>query len=135
MSLILKLSKQLSEFEYKGYQFNCLLMSGEQMVLRVEVIGLEEVPIFVTASSTQLICISYLFTKQEIYSEKEAELNQYLLEMNVPMPLSSFALIDEYYSIFGSLACESKFENIALELITLAQNSEDTLQALEEFIK
>ena len=135
MSLIQNLSKQLSSCEFKGYQFNCLPMQGEQAVLRVEVIGLEEIPIFVTATETQLLCISQLFTKQEIYSDKEAELNQYLLELNVPMPLSSFALIDEHYSIFGSLACESKFENIALELITLAKNSVDTLQALEEYIK
>jgi uncharacterized protein YjfI (DUF2170 family) len=135
MSLLQNLSKELSESEYKGYKFNCLPIKGEQDVLRVEVSGLEEIPIFMTVTETQILCISYLFTKKEIYSEKEAELNQYMLELNVPMPLSAFALIDDHYSIFGSLARGSKFESITEELIALARNSIDTLQALEEFIK
>lgn len=135
MSLLEGLSRQLSECEYRGYRFNCLPLHGEQEVLRVEVTGLEEVPIFVTVTETQILCISYLFTKEEIFSQKEVALNQYMLELNVPMPLSSFALVDEYYVIFGSLSCGSKFESVTQELVTLAQNSTDTLQALEEFIK
>ena len=135
MSLLHDLSKQLSECEFKGYEFNCLPIKGEQDVLRVEVSGLEEIPIFMTVTENQILCISYLFTQKEIYSDKMAELNQYMLELNVPMPLSAFALIDDYYSIFGSLARGSKFESIAEELVALARNSIDTLQALEEFIK
>lgn len=135
MSLLNDLSQKLSEYEYKGYRFNCLPLHGEQAVLRVEVSGLEEVPIFVTVTETQILCIAYLFTKAEIFSEKEVALNQYLLELNVPMPLSSFALVDDYYVIFGALTRSSKFESVTQELITLAQNSTDTLQALEEFIK
>lgn len=135
MSVLQDLSKYLSDCEYKGYHFSCLPMHGEQEVLRVEVSGLEEIPIFITVTETQIICISYLFTIQEIYSEKEAELNQYLLKLNVPMPLSSFALVDKYYTIFGSLSRESKTESITHELITLAGNSIDTLQALEDYIK
>ncbi len=135
MSLLSDLSHQLSEAEVNGHQFNCLPIQGEQEVLRVEVSGLEEIPIFVTVTSTQILCISYLFTQQEIVTEKEAELNRYLLELNVPMPLSSFALVDEHYVIFGALSCGSKFESITQELIALATNSIETLQALEEFIK
>lgn len=135
MSVLQDLSKHLAECEFKGYRFSCLPMPGEQEVLRVEVSGLEEIPIFITVTDTQIICISYLFTKQEIHSQKVAELNQYLLELNVPMPLSAFALVDDYYTIFGALAVESSNESIKLELITLAANSIDTLQALEEYIK
>ncbi len=135
MSVLQDLSKHLLECEFKGYRFSCLPMHSEQEVLRVEVSGREEVPIFVTITETQILCISYLFTKQEIYSEKEAELNRYLLELNVPMPLSAFAIVDDYYTIFGSLTCESKTESITQELITLAGNSIDTLQALEDYIK
>lgn len=135
MTMLKKLSNHLSSCEYKGYRFGCLPMNSEQEVLRVEVIGLEEIPIFITVTETQILCISYLFTKQEIYSEMEAELNQYLLELNVPMPLSAFALVDDYYTIFGALAVESSNESITQELITLAGNSIDTLQALEDYIK
>ncbi len=135
MSLLQDLSLQLSECEFKGYSFSCLPMRGEQEVLRVEVSDLEELPIFVTVTETQILCISYLFTKNETYTEKESELNQYLLELNVPMPLSSFAMVDDYYVIFGALARGSKFESVTEELLSLAQNATDTLQALEEFIK
>jgi len=135
MNLLAQLSQQLSDSQFNGHKFNCLPIQGKQEVLRVEVSGLEEIPIFVTVTSTQILCISYLFTKQEIFAEKEAELNRYLLELNVPMPLSAFALVDEHYVIFGALACNSPFENTAQELLTLATNSIETLQALEEFIQ
>lgn len=135
MSALQDLSRYLATCKYKGYEFSCLPMSGEQEVLRVEVSGLEEIPIFMTMTDTQILCISYLFTKQEIYAEKEAELNQYLLELNIPMPLSAFALVDDFYTIFGSLAPESSHDNITQELITLAANAVDTLQALEDYIK
>jgi uncharacterized protein len=135
MSVLQDLSKHLSDCEFKGYRFNCLPMNSGQEVLRVEVSGLEEIPIFITVTETQILCISYLFTKQEIHSEMEAELNQYLLELNVPMPLSAFALVDDYYTIFGALDRESNNESICQELITLAANSIDTLQALEDYIK
>lgn len=135
MSLLQDLSKQLSEYQYKGHRFSCLPMPGEQEVLRVEVSDLVEMAIYVTVTDTQILCISYLFNKQEIYSEKESELNQYMLELNVPMPLSAFALIDDYYAIFGALSCGSTLDSICDELVTLASNSIDSLQALEEFIK
>jgi len=135
MNLLQDLSKQLVENEYKGYQFNCLPIAGEQEVLRVEVSELEEMPIFITVTETQILCISYLFNTEEVVSDKIACLNQYLLELNAPMPLSSFALIDDYYVVFGALSCGSTFASICDELVTLAQNSMDSLQALEEFIK
>ncbi len=135
MNVLQDLSKHLAECEFKGYRFSCLPMHGEREVLRVEVSGREEIPIFITVTETQILCISYLFSKQEIHPEKEAELNQYLLELNVPMPLSSFALVDNYYTIFGALDRRSKTDSITQELITLAGNSIDTLQALEDYLK
>ncbi|WP_196139869.1 YjfI family protein [Aliikangiella sp. G2MR2-5] len=135
MNLLNELTLKLAECQVQGHTFNCLPIKGEQEVLRVEVSGLEELPIFMTVTESQILCISYLFTKEEIHQERENELNQYLLELNLPMPLSSFAVVDGYYVIFGSLATVSKFDSIVQELITLASNSTDTLQALEEFIK
>ena len=135
MSLLQDLSKQLADYQFKGHQFSCLPIPGEQEVLRVEVSDLEEMPIFITVTETQILCISYLFNKDEIYTEKVAELNQTMLELNVPMPLTAFALIDDYYAVFGALSCGSTLDSICDELVTLASNSIDSLQALEEFIK
>ncbi len=135
MSLLQELTLKLADCQYQGHTFNCLPITGEQEVLRIEVSELEELPIFVTVTESQILCISYLFSKKEIYQEKEIELNRYLLELNVPMPLSAFATVENYYVIFGSLAKGSKFESVTQEIVTLANNATDTLQALEEFIK
>jgi len=129
------LSSRIAGFEYKGHQFSCLTIEGEYNVLRVEVSDLEEMPIFLTITEVQILCISYLFNKDEIHQDRIAELNQYLLELSVPMPLSAFSIVDDYYAIFGALSCGSTLESIADELVTLAANSTDSLQALEEFIK
>jgi uncharacterized protein YjfI (DUF2170 family) len=135
MTSIQELTTQITNYQFKGHTFSCLPIQGEQGVLRVEVSELEEMPIFVTVTETQILCISYLFHKNEIFKEKEVELNQYLLELNVPMPLSAFAVIEDYYAIFGALSCGSTLDSISDELVTLAQNSIDSLQALEEFVK
>jgi len=135
MNNLQELSNRLASYEFGGHQFNCLTIEGEYNVLRVEVSDLEEMPIFLTITETQIICISYLFNKDEIFEDKQSDLNQYLLELNVPMPLSAFAVIDDYYAIFGALSCGSTLDSISDELVTLAANSIDSLQALEEFIK
>jgi len=135
MNPLAELTLKLAECQFRGHQFNCLPIQGEQPVLRVEVSGLEAIPIFVTITETQILCISYLFTRMEIHADKEAELNRCLLELNLPMPLSAFALVDDYYVVFGALSRGSKFESICEELVTLANNATDTLQALEEFIQ
>ncbi|MBV1910920.1 MAG: YjfI family protein [Kangiellaceae bacterium] len=135
MNNLQELSNQLANYEFKGHQFSCLTIEGDYKVLRVEVSELEEMPIFLTITETQILCISYLFNKDEIFEAKQAELNQYLLELNVPMPLSAFAVIDDYYAIFGALSCGSTLDSVSDELVTLAANSIDSLQALEEFIK
>ncbi|MAZ66919.1 MAG: hypothetical protein CMF25_07395 [Kangiellaceae bacterium] len=134
MNCIKELTLKLAEANYQGHRFNCLPIEGEQPVLRVEVSELDDLPIFVTASETQLLCIVYLFKDSEVAEGRHDELNQYLLELNVPMPLSSFAKIDEYYVVFGSMATDSTLENVMLELVTLAQNANSALPALEEFI-
>ena len=53
----------------------------------------------------------------------------------LPMSLSYFAPVGDYYTIFGALDLESKTESITHELIALAGNSIDTLQALEDYIE
>lgn len=134
MNCIKELTLKLAEATYQGHAFNCLPIDGEQPVLRVEVSELEDLPIFVTASATQLLCIVYLFREDEIDRSKIPELNQYLLELNVPMPLSSFAKIDDYFVVFGALATDSSLNNVMLELVTLAQNATSALPALEDFL-
>jgi len=130
-----ELNLTLSEASFEGYTFECLPIEGEQKVLQVLVSELDELPIFVTITDTQMLCISYLFKKQEVDTTKVNDLNRHLLEMNIPMPLSSFSTVDDYYVIFGALSATSANEDIMKELVTLAQNGQEALQSIEPYLK
>lgn len=125
----------LAETNFEGHTFNCLPIPGEQDVLQVLVSELETLPIYMTITENQILCITYLCRQDEIIEDKKAELNKQLLELNVAVPLSAFALIDDYYAIFGALATSSSHEDICKELVTLAGNSSDALESLESFLK
>lgn len=128
------LSIKLAEAEIEGSRFESLVITGEQDVLQVIVEDNNELPIFVTRTDEQILCISYLFESSEVDPERIAELNATLLQLNIPVPLSAFALIDGRYSIFGALSVNSTFDDIAHEIATLADNAVDALDALEEFL-
>ena len=130
-----ELSIKLSDHQHEGMGFESFLISGEQDVLQVVVEGFDEIPIFVTVTEEQLLCISYLFGKDELKEDLINDLNETLLTLNVPMPLSAFAIIDDKYSIFGALAASSSFDDIAHELVTLADNAIDALESIEGFLK
>ena len=130
-----ELSYQLAEHQHEGTGFESFLITGEQNVLQVVVEGFDEMPIFITVTDEQMLCISYLFDKSELKDGVADELNALLLQLNVPMPLSSFAVIEDKYSIFGALSVNSSFADIAHELVTLADNAIDALETIEEYLK
>jgi uncharacterized protein YjfI (DUF2170 family) len=135
VSRIQELNLKLAESNYDGHYFDCLPIAGEQEVLQVLVSDLDELPIFVTITDTQMLCISYLFKKNELDENKINDLNRHLLEMNIPMPLSSFSIVDDYYVIFGALSATSSDEDVMKELVTLAQNGQDAIQSIESYLK
>lgn len=130
-----ELSIKLAEHTHEGMGFESFLIAGDQDVLQIVVEGFDELPIFVTVTEEQMLCISYLFGKDELKDGVSTELNELLLQLNVPMPLSAFALIEDKYSIFGALSVNSSFEDIAHELVTLADNAIDALESIEVFLK
>ncbi|MFT4924054.1 MAG: hypothetical protein ACI8WB_000132 [Phenylobacterium sp.] len=130
-----ELSIKLADHQREGMGFESFLIAGEQDVLQVVVEGFDEMPIFVTITEEQMLCISYLFDKSELKDGVNAELNETLLQLNVPMPLSAFSIIDSKYSIFGALSVNSSFDDIAHELVTLADNAIDALEAIEDFLR
>ena len=131
-----ELSIKLASFETEGAQFESFVIAneGEQDVLQVIVDGNDELPIFVTQTEEQLVCISYLFKESEVKAELVAELNEALLRLNVPVPLSAFAKIDEQYAIFDALAVSSSIDEITHELVTLADNAIDALDAVTVYL-
>ena len=131
-----ELSIKLASFETEGVSFESFLIAneGEQDVLQVIVDGNDELPIFVTQTEEQLLCISYLFAENEVQANMRNELNETLLRLNVPIPLSAFAKIDDKYAIFGALSVNSSFDDITHELVTLADNAIDALEAVTIYL-
>jgi len=131
-----ELSIKLATFEVEGVSFESFLIASEdaQEVLQVIVDGNDELPIFVTQTDEQLLCISYLFSESEVKAELKNELNEALLRLNVPIPLSAFAKIDDKYAIFGALSVSSSFDDITHELVTLADNAIDSLDAVTAYL-
>jgi uncharacterized protein YjfI (DUF2170 family) len=58
-----------------------------------------------------------------------------MLELNIPMPLSSFSKIGECYVVFGALSVSSSIDDICHELITVTENAVEALLAMEEFVR
>ncbi|WP_075594410.1 YjfI family protein [Pseudoalteromonas sp. PAB 2.2] len=131
-----ELSIKLASFETEGVSFESFLIAnpGEQDVLQVIVDGNDELPIFVTQTEEQLLCISYLFAEDEVKADMRDKLNETLLRLNVPIPLSAFAKIDDKYAIFGALSVNSSFDDITHELVTLADNAIDALEAVTIYL-
>lgn len=94
----------------------------------------EEFPVLVTASADQILCNAVLFDEKQIKEGKKAEVNEVMLQLNMAMPLSSFAKTGTYYSVFGALATESIDKNILLEIETLSDNVIDALEVMETFL-
>ncbi len=129
--LALRIS-DLSSFE--GYEFDCQPIPGDTEVLQITLREFEELPSFVSVTDTQILCITYLFTEDEVKPESRTELLEEMLELNIPMPLSSFAKLGDRYVVFGALAVNSDIEDICHEMITLTENAVESIDALEEFL-
>lgn len=107
---------------------------GEVPVVQVSIEGREELPIFVTCSDTQILCMCYLWTDEEVLAERRTELLETLLDLNPSIPLSSFGRVGKRYVLFGALARDARSEDIAKDIAALSDNALDALEALSEFL-
>ena len=88
-----------------------------------------------SVTDTQILCITYLFTEDEVKADSRTQLLEEMLELNIPMPLSSFSRIGDRYVIFGALSINSSIEDIGYEIITLTENAVEAITALEDYLK
>ncbi|WGT63540.1 YjfI family protein [Variovorax paradoxus] len=107
---------------------------GHTPVVQVSIEGREELPIFITSSDMQVICICYLWTEEEVKAERRTELLESLLDLNPSVPLSSFGRVDGRYVLTGALGRNASVEDIAREVAVLSDNALDALDALSEFL-
>ncbi len=117
-----------------GYKFDCQPISGDVDVLQVTVEGREEIPIFVSVTDDQILCISYLWGESEVIEEKQTDMYCAMLEMNIPMPLSSFAKVGDKYVVFGALSTNSPMTDIEHELVVLSDNAVDVIDDMSEYL-
>lgn len=129
--IALRFSEQNS---YEGATFDVQIIPGDVEVLQVVVGGLEEVPVYISITDSQILCIAYLWAENEVDQAKRGEMMETMLNMNIPMPLSSFAKIGDKYAVFGAMSSTSSFDDIAHEVIVLSENTVEALGALEEFL-
>lgn len=118
-----------------GLAVNLHPIPGPVPVVQVSIEGREELPIFVTCSDSQILCMCYLWTDDEVLPERRTELLETLLDLNPSVPLSSFGRIGQRYVLFGALARDAWAEDIAQDISTLSDNALDALDALSEFLK
>ena len=58
-----------------------------------------------------------------------------MLELNIPMPLSSFAKIDDKYVVYGALSVQSNMQEIEQELSVLSDNCLEVIDEMSNFLK
>jgi uncharacterized protein len=107
---------------------------GEVPVVQISIEGRQELPIFVTCSDSQLLCLCYLWTDSEVKPERRAELLQTLLDLNPSVPLSAFGRVGDRFVLVGALGRDSSVQDIATEVAVLSDNALDALTALSEFL-
>ena len=130
------LALRFSELSHiQGFSFDGQLMPGDTDVLQITVGDYEEIPVYLSVTDTQVLCIAYLWHENEVIQDKRFEMMESMLEMNIPMPLSSFSKIGEQYVVFGALLADSSFEDVTQEVITLVENAVEAIEAMSDFLK
>lgn len=124
----------LADDSATGMAFDCQPISGEVDVLQITILGREELPIFVSVTDDQILCITYLWGTEEVKRDSLAEMHISMLEMNIPMPLSSFSKIGDKYVIFGALSINSTFDDIEHELTVLNNNALEVIDDMSEYL-
>lgn len=124
----------LDEEQRFGLDFDYQLIKGEVDVAEVVIQDREELPIFLTIADDQMLCICYLWGEDEIKQSTRVEMMQAMLEINIPMPLSSFAKIDNKYVVFGALSLNSTAVDVALELSMLSENALDAIATMSQYL-
>ncbi|MBT1444556.1 DUF2170 family protein [Shewanella sp. JM162201] len=124
----------LGDNSQTGFRFDCYPIEGDVEVLQVNIVGREEIPIFVSVTDNQVLCISYLWGEDEVKPETRAEMFETMLELNIPMPLSAFAKIDDKYVVYGALSLKSSMAEIEQELSVLSDNCLEVIAEMVDYL-
>lgn len=138
MGIIIDFAEQLSKIgseKERQVRFEVHPLPGEVEVLKIVVESREELPIFLSVADTHIVCICYLWDEAEVVPEQKAEMMETMLAMNIPMPLSAFAKLDKHYVLFGSMARQSRIEEVVHEIEVLSENSLEVIRVMSDYLK
>jgi uncharacterized protein YjfI (DUF2170 family) len=107
---------------------------GTVPVVQVVIGGREELPIFITASPDQILCICYLWRDSEIRADKRLELLELMMDLSPAIPLSAFGRVGGQYVLYGALAPDAGLDDITSDVVALSDNAVDALEALAEYL-
>ena len=114
-----------------GFRFGA---SQSEDNVQVVVEDREEFPILVSFDDEQILCVVYLWDESQVKPAGRTDMLAALLEMNVPLPLSSFGMIGDRFVLFGALAANSSVEDVITELETLSDNTLEAIEAIAQFL-
>ena len=108
---------------------------GDVPVVQISIEGRQELPLYLTSSDSQILCLCYLWSDDEVLPERRGELLETLLDLNPSVPLSSFGRVGKRFVLFGALARDADVQDIAHDVAVLSDNALDALDALSEFLQ
>ncbi|MFV2060269.1 MAG: DUF2170 family protein [Gammaproteobacteria bacterium] len=127
------LAFRLNEFTTdEGTSFDSVL--NDNNVLDVICSNVEEFPIKMAATETQILSVTPLFHKSEVKPESLDELNTLLLQLSPVVPLSAIGMQADNYILFGAMSLKTSFENIVHELEVQAENTVEVLEAIQHLL-
>ena len=109
-------------------------MNDQVELLKVVVNDVQELPIYISVSEHDILCMTHLFKKQEVKPDMLAELNQEMLSANISLPLSSFAMIGDQYVVYGALSLNAQIDEIIEEIQAVSMNSMASLEAMSIYL-
>ena len=119
----------------EGFTFDCQTINGEVEVLQIEVNGMNGFPIFLTKTQNQILCIVYLWSEDEVKSEKRTQMLEMMLDTSISIPLSAYARVGNRFVLYGALSVNSNLDKVIEEIVTLNENAIDVVTAMEDFLK
>lgn len=114
-----------------GFRFSTAEADG---AVQVVVEDREEFPIVISSDDEQIVCLTYLWDEAQVKDGQKSEMLSALLEMNVPLPLSSFGKIGDRYVLFGALSASSRVEDVINELEILSDNTLEAIEAIAPYL-
>ena len=118
-----------------GMSLSIEMFDGENSVACIKVEDREEFPIYMTVDDGQILCITYLFSDEEVNPGKRIEMTDAMLMMNVMVPLSAFSKIGNQYILFGALSPRASIDELLHEIELLSDNVLDAIATLSTYLK